>query len=66
MKTVMLNDLRLAIRSLRHRPGSTALAVLALALGIGANAAIFSFVQGIVLRPLLSRSRPYCRPAETD
>ena len=67
MKTVMLNDLRLAIRSLRHRPGSTALAVLALALGIGANAAIFSFVQGIVLRPL-----PYPDPgrivdlAETD
>jgi predicted permease len=67
MKTVMLNDLRLAIRSLRHRPGSTALAVAALALGIGANAAIFSFVQGIVLRPL-----PYPDPdrivdlAETD
>lgn len=63
----MLNDFRLAIRSLRHRPGSTALAVLALALGIGANAAIFSFVQGIVLRPL-----PYPDPdqivdlAETD
>lgn len=63
----MLNDLRLAIRSLLHRPGSTALAVLALALGVGANAAIFSFVQGIVLRPL-----PYPDPdrivhlAETD
>lgn len=63
----MLNDLRSAIRSLLHRPGSTALAVLALALGVGANAAIFSFVQGIVLRPL-----PYPDPdrivhlAETD
>jgi putative ABC transport system permease protein len=48
----MLNDLRLALRSLRRRPGSTALAMTALALGIGANAAIFSFVDGIVLRPL--------------
>ena len=57
MKAVMLNDTRLAIRSLRHRPGSTALAIVALALGIGANAAIFSFVQGIVLRPL-----PYPNP----
>lgn len=48
----MLNDLRLALRSLRRRPSSTGLAVTALALGIGANAAIFSFVDGIVLRPL--------------
>jgi predicted permease len=47
-----MNDLRSAVRSLARRPGSTALGVLALALGIGANAAIFSFVEGIVLRPL--------------
>lgn len=48
----MLNDLRIAVRSLSRRPGSTALGVLALALGIGANAAIFAFVEGIILRPL--------------
>jgi len=48
----MLNDLRLAVRSLKRRPGSTLLAVAALALGIGANATIFSFVEGIILRPL--------------
>lgn len=48
----MLNDLRLALRGLRRRPASTALAVTALALGIGANAAVFSFVDGIILRPL--------------
>lgn len=48
----MLNDLRHAFRSLRRRPGSTALGVTALALGIGANAAILSFAERIVLRPL--------------
>ena len=49
---MILNDLRLATRSLLRRPGSTVLAIAALALGIGANASIFSFVDGIVLRPL--------------
>ena len=48
----MWNDLRLAIRGLARRPSSTLLAILALALGIGANAAILSFVEGIVLKPL--------------
>ena len=48
----MIQDIRHAFRSLRRRPGSTGLAIAALALGIGANAAIFSFVEGIVIRPL--------------
>ena len=47
-----MSDLRWAWRSLKRAPGASALAVLSLALGIGANTAIFSALYGVLLRPL--------------
>src|SRR5438552_1303221 len=52
-----LTDLKFALRSLLHAKGLSLTVILTLALGIGANAAIFSVVRGVLLRPLVNRDK---------
>src|SRR5882724_11782125 len=47
----LARDLRFSLRTLRRTPGFTAIAILVMALGIGANVALFTVVRGVLLKP---------------
>jgi len=55
---MIFNEIRFALRSLLKTPGFTAVAIIVLALGIGANAAVFTIVNATVIRPTPGESGP--------
>ena len=55
----LIQDLRNGFRTLLKKPGFTAVAIIILALGIGANSAIFSTINAVLLHPM-----PYDRPEQ--
>jgi predicted permease len=57
--TMLMNDVRLAVRAFRRRPGFTATVILTMALGIGVTSGLFTVVNAVLLRPL-----PYDRPEQ--
>src|SRR5271156_6144966 len=59
MLDALIQDLRYALRALRSSPAFAAVAILSLALGIGANTAIFSLIDSVMLKPL-----PVAHPEE--